>query len=671
VSQNADILNTAVLTGRSVKAPLQVLAVEADGSVTDVTNSTSCRSTEEDVLQICEGCDCALVSGAESRGRTSVMLNFTYGFLKAQLEMSVWVPRLPLRMDVADPELSQIKGWRVPVATGGRRTPDSLVLDRGPAGAGGLLKLPARGQRLIWDSEEEDEMRKGRGCMLHYQSSPLRVLTPFIAQADGGASIAYFLGPDWQLNRFENDEKAHWAGRLLLGWQVDVTHLVGSALKVVDPDVLLVRDEGVLQGRAAGTTAVQVLSPLTSAVLAQTTIRVLDDRVSVTQLGVTLVSGLSLSLQLSPGSSRAIIATTTMRQTITQPKQEALVSCWLRFSDGAVAPLDLFDRGSYTLTVSTPDESLATVRRTPQSTFVVAQGGGEGQEALVKVELRICEECQKSKRRSKLAVGVGLLQIRPQSSSSSAVGAGGDGRKSGGRRSSELIGELQTWSQLTVTAAGQQDSALPAASTSSTSASPSVEPEVAGTTSGLQDGSGPESSATEPSAQTHTQEPRGEAQTDAPGARPPRVLEGDLSRAFGALWELEVGVYALAGVCCLALVALLLRCSSRSLCAPAQKSPVQPGLAAGPEPHKHDWRRGARWTPSAATRHPRGRPRWVATAAAPSSISTARAAGPCSTAPPPCWPGLSGANRSTRPPASGTRSSSPPSPRWTSSICPP
>ena len=65
----------------------------------------------------------------------------------------------------------------------------------------------------------------------------------------------------------------------------------------------------------------QVLSPLTSAVLAETTIRVLEDRVSVTQLGVTLVSGLSLSLQLSPGSSRALVATTTMRQTITQLKQ--------------------------------------------------------------------------------------------------------------------------------------------------------------------------------------------------------------------------------------------------------------------------------------------------------------------------------------------------------------
>lgn len=56
--------------------------------------------------------------------------------------------------------------------------------------------------RLIWDSEEEDEVRKGRGCMLQYQSSPLRVLTAFSAQTetpDGDVSRTYFLGPDWQV----------------------------------------------------------------------------------------------------------------------------------------------------------------------------------------------------------------------------------------------------------------------------------------------------------------------------------------------------------------------------------------------------------------------------------------------------------------------------------------
>lgn len=65
----------------------------------------------------------------------------------------------------------------------------------------------------------------------------------------------------------------------------------------------------------------QVLSPLTSLVLAERSIKVVDDKVSVTELGVQLVSGLSLSLQLSSGSNRAIVATATTRETITQLKQ--------------------------------------------------------------------------------------------------------------------------------------------------------------------------------------------------------------------------------------------------------------------------------------------------------------------------------------------------------------
>ncbi|TNN71471.1 Transmembrane protein 132D [Liparis tanakae] len=281
---NTDILNTAVLTGETVSVPLRTLAVEADGSVTDVTNYTSCRSTEQDVLKVSERCEYAYVNGKETKGRSRVMLNFTFGFLTAQLEMSVWMPRLPLLIDVADPELSQIKGWRVPVITGTRRS--------------------------TWDSDEEEEMRKSRGCMLQYQHSSLRVLTPFIAQTGaeappdpltGGEPVEYFLGPDWQ---------------------VDVTNLVRSSLKVAHPEVARVQGGVVLQGRAVGTTTIQVLSPLTSSVLAERSIRVVDDKVSVTELGVQLVSGLSLSLQLSAGSNGAIVATATTREMITQLKQE-------------------------------------------------------------------------------------------------------------------------------------------------------------------------------------------------------------------------------------------------------------------------------------------------------------------------------------------------------------
>jgi len=66
---------------------------------------------------------------------------------------------------------------------------------------------------------------------------------------------------------------------------------------------------------------IQVMSPLSDSVLAERMIRVLDDKVSITELGVQLVSGLSLNLQLSPGSNRVIVAKTTTQETIHYPKQ--------------------------------------------------------------------------------------------------------------------------------------------------------------------------------------------------------------------------------------------------------------------------------------------------------------------------------------------------------------
>uniref|UniRef100_A0A3Q1G2C4 Transmembrane protein 132D-like n=1 Tax=Acanthochromis polyacanthus TaxID=80966 RepID=A0A3Q1G2C4_9TELE len=503
---NTDVLNTAVLTGKMVSVPLKTLAVEADGSVTDVTNYTSCRSTDEDVLKVSERCNYVYVNGKETRGKSKVMLNFTYGFLSAQLEMSVWMPRLPLFIDVADPELSQIKGWRVPVTTGNRRS--------------------------TWDSEEEEEMRKGRGCMLQYQHSTLRVLTPFVAQPDaevlpdpltGEEPVEYFLGSDWK---------------------VDVTNLVRYNLNVADPDVAWVQDGVVVRGRAVGATSVQVLSPLTSAILAERSIRVVDDKVSVTEVGVQLVSGLSLSLQLSPESNRAIVATATTRERIMQLKQEAVVSCWVQFSDGAVTPLDMFDRSVYSLTVSTPDERVATVRRTPQSTFVVAQGEGEGKGALVRVELRICEECQKSKRKSKLAVGTGLLKINFQNSSRVVAregGADGIGVFSKGE------GQKRSYGNMLDIPNSPQNKDIPKAEVT-----PKKQP---------------------------------------PKSKTPKVIESDLIKTFRAMSDLEIGMYTLVGVSCVAILAFFINCASYNLCFRKQKTPTQAGPipSADPKEHKHDW----------------------------------------------------------------------------------
>ncbi|KAG7272167.1 hypothetical protein CRUP_014766 [Coryphaenoides rupestris] len=63
------------------------------------------------------GCDQVLVNGKEMRGRQALAVDFTYLHLAATLRLSVWVPRLPLQIHVSDTELSQVKGWRVPILT--------------------------------------------------------------------------------------------------------------------------------------------------------------------------------------------------------------------------------------------------------------------------------------------------------------------------------------------------------------------------------------------------------------------------------------------------------------------------------------------------------------------------------------------------------------------------
>ncbi|KAG9353938.1 hypothetical protein JZ751_012062 [Albula glossodonta] len=458
---DTELLNTAVLTGKKVSMALRTVAVGADGLITDVSNLTQCGSTDEEVLKKCnsvglplvynpwmtnsntspltllhttqqphfhsqsssaavihqvcgahcalmEGftaqrrgrlrkalpgaaqetvhqdhrqqvsdrCDYVFVNGKETKGRVRVAVNFTYGHLSAQLEMTVWMPRLPLQIEVSDPELSQVKGWRVPV----------------PAG-----------KRSSWESEE-DEDRKGKGCMLQYQHALVKVFTQFLAdQLDPQLPPAYFLGADWQ---------------------VDVTKLVRSSLKVENTRVARLQAGRVLLGRGIGVTTVKVLSPLSDSVLGERTVKVLDDKVSITELGVQLVSGLSLSLQLSPGSNRAIVAMATMQEVLQNPKQEAVVGCWVQFSDGSVMPLDVYDSSSYMLTVTSLDKAVASVRGSPPRVMAERQGQG----SLVRVEMGISEACQKSKRKSSLAVGHGDLRVTFQPSGLLFSG-GGNGQE--------------------------------------------------------------------------------------------------------------------------------------------------------------------------------------------------------------------------------------------------
>lgn len=80
----------------------------------------------------------------------------------------------------------------------------------------------------------------------------------------------------------------------------------------------------------------QILSPLSDAILAEKTVTVLDEKVTITDLGVQLVTGLSLSLQLSPGSNKAIFATAVAQELLQSPKQVLLLTYTTLWKDTAL-----------------------------------------------------------------------------------------------------------------------------------------------------------------------------------------------------------------------------------------------------------------------------------------------------------------------------------------------
>lgn len=65
-------------------------------------------------------CDAIFVNGKEMKSKVGTIVNFTHQHFTSQVEVTVWVPRLPLQIEISDTELSQIKGWRIPVASNRR-----------------------------------------------------------------------------------------------------------------------------------------------------------------------------------------------------------------------------------------------------------------------------------------------------------------------------------------------------------------------------------------------------------------------------------------------------------------------------------------------------------------------------------------------------------------------
>ncbi|RLV96868.1 hypothetical protein DV515_00012363 [Chloebia gouldiae] len=545
--------------------------------------------------RVSDRCDYVFVNGKEMKGKVNVIVNFTYQHLSAPLEMTVWIPRLPLQIEVSDTELNQIKGWRVPIISNkscSSLQPLSAALQLSvaalcsrsllqlqlsvaalcsrsllhcsslqPLSAALQLSSPAEAvavsaPRPTRDSEDEDEEeRRGRGCTLQYQHATVRVLTQFVAEPPlPGAQLRHLLGSDWQL---------------------DITHLVWDFMQVEEPRIARLQAGQVLVGLELGMTTIQILSPLSDAILAEKTVTVLDEKVTITDLGVQLVTGLSLSLQLSPASNRAIFATAVAQELLQSPKQEAAISCWIQFSDGSVMPLDIYDSKDFSLSATSLDEKVVSIQHDPKFKWPVIAAETEGQGTLVKVEMVISESCQKSKRKSVLAVGSGSIKVKfgqgdaePGASESKRRGAGVHLENHGSDRRQKSGWQERGDGQYYSSSVGHEQGR-------GTTTHRSVLSRKEDRESLLDDASQslPVDLTSFP-AQVELPRDSGEAG------------DGDLVQSPRGLSDLEIGMYALLGVFCLAILVFLINCVTFALKYTNKQVPFeeQEGMS-----HSHDW----------------------------------------------------------------------------------
>uniref|UniRef100_A0ABI8ANA4 Transmembrane protein 132A n=1 Tax=Felis catus TaxID=9685 RepID=A0ABI8ANA4_FELCA len=207
-----ELVNTAPLTGEPQRVPVRLVTVDGGGALVEVTEHIGCESANTQVLQVSETCDAVFVAGRESQGARGVRVDFWWRRLRASLRLTVWAPLLPLRIELTDTTLEQVRGWRVPGPAEGVPEPDA------PAVA-------------------EEAERRARGCRLQYQRAGVRFLVPFAAHPlDGGRRLTHLLGPDWLL---------------------DVSHLVAPHARVQDPRVASLEGGRVLVGREPGVTSIE------------------------------------------------------------------------------------------------------------------------------------------------------------------------------------------------------------------------------------------------------------------------------------------------------------------------------------------------------------------------------------------------------------------------------
>ncbi|XP_035212017.1 transmembrane protein 132C-like [Stegodyphus dumicola] len=503
---------------------MKVFVVSQAGKVGDVTLQSSCHAADESILKVSPSCTSVYLDGSEIRGSQNASILVKYGTYTGQAHFLVWMPELPLTIRISDTKLSQIKGWRTPHLQRGKPV-TSLGFQSGRSNAGHRSNFAT--SSLAKNDRWIDKEDFDIVCRLRYQQGNIEVYTRFFSVDHNSGRESYLLSRKAELR---------------------ITELVSPFLRVADMRIATLQGT-IVRGMQSGRTEVQVLSPITGRVSGAKEVRVGTDKETITHLEVTVVTGLQLTVTPDESLPGVFIAQTSVNHKLTSQYQEGLLNIKLHFSDGTSTLLADITDTDYHLSVDTFDSGV--VAFAPMAGLhhprVIAIGKGKGD--LLHVTLELAERCQK-RRSQPLAMAYAYIDVdfsnektvmndvRMKLSKNSA---------DTGRKRSDHIDSF-----------------------SSSGASDTGESYIS---------SNDASSILYQDAISH----RGKSHYHEPAvqARQNLVHPSDLT-------PLEIGMYALLGVFCLAILVFLVSCSVFAV--RYRRKQVPPVTATGDSvAHAHDW----------------------------------------------------------------------------------
>ena len=108
-SPQTEILNTAVLDGTTISAPVELFAAYTSGQILPYNGAVSCTSGNPSALAVNSQCSSLQLLGSETSGSDAVNITFMADGRSGVLPMRIYYPQLPLVYTTTDTQLNRIQ----------------------------------------------------------------------------------------------------------------------------------------------------------------------------------------------------------------------------------------------------------------------------------------------------------------------------------------------------------------------------------------------------------------------------------------------------------------------------------------------------------------------------------------------------------------------------------